>query len=138
MKRTITIDLDKSTIGSTKTINSNREIPLSKDIITIVRPLLKICNADYYVASNAVAPWEPRGLRVYFGKLCDKVGVPKIKFHGLRHTFATSLIAAKCDIKTVSSILGHADISTTLNLYVHPNKEQQLNAINAMLRRLER
>lgn len=123
-------------IGSTKSISSNREIPLSKDLLFFARPLVKICESDNYVTSNAAEPCEPRTYRNYFKNLCDTVGVPRLRFHGLRHTFATSMIASKCDIKTVSSILGHSDVSITLNTYVHPNKEQKSNAINAMLRRI--
>lgn len=125
-------------ISSTKTLSSNREIPLSKDILRFVRPLMKICEPDNYVLSNAALPLEPRAYRNYFYKLCEDVGVPRINFHGLRHTFATSLIASKCDIKTVSTILGHADVSTTLDRYVHPNKEQKSRAISALLRNISR
>lgn len=125
-------------INSTKTINSNREIPLSKDILKFIRPLSKVCDPDNYVLSNEAKPLEPRTYRSYFIKLCEELGVPRIKFHGIRHTFATSLIASKCDIKTVSSILGHADVSTTLNLYVHPDKEQKRRAINAFLKGINR
>lgn len=125
-------------MGSTKTINSNREIPLSKDILMFVRPLSKICVPNYYVVSNDASPAEPRLIRNYFNRLCKELKLPRIKFHGLRHTFATSLIASKCDIKTVSSILGHANVSITLDLYVHPNNEQKISAINTMLRRVSK
>lgn len=54
-----------------------------------------------------------------------------------RHTFATRLIEAKVDVKTVSVLLGHSDVSTTLNLYVHPDNTQKLSAINAMLKRMK-
>lgn len=123
-------------VGSTKSVSSNREIPLSRDLLFFVRPLVKLCEPDNYVTSNAATPCEPRTYRGYFHRLCARVGVPRLRFHGLRHTFATSLIASKCDIKTVSSILGHADVSITLNTYVHPDKEQKKNAINTMLRRI--
>lgn len=125
-------------ISSTKTLHSNREIPLSKDILRFVRPLLKICEPCNFVLSNAAQPLEPRTYRNYFYKLCEEVGVPRVRFHGLRHTFATSLIASKCDIKTVSTILGHADVSTTLDRYVHPNKEQKSKAISTLLRNINR
>jgi integrase len=128
----------KVRMGSTKTINSNREIPLSKDILMFVRPLSKICVPNYYVVSNDAFPAEPRLIRNYFNRLCKELKLPRIKFHGLRHTFATSLIASKCDIKTVSSILGHANVSITLDLYVHPNNEQKISAINTMLRRVSK
>ena len=51
--------------------------------------------------------------------------IPKLKYHGLRHSFATRCIEVGCDYKTVSVLLGHSNISTTLNLYVHPNMEQK-------------
>ncbi len=47
--------------------------------------------------------------------------VPILKSHGLGHSFATRCIDSKCDYKTVNVLLGHSNISTTLNLYVHPN-----------------
>ena len=62
--------------------------------------------------------------------------IPIIKFHGLRHSFATRCIESNCDYKTVSVILGHSDISTTLNLYVHPNMEQKKRCISKMFKSL--
>lgn len=67
--------------------------------------------------------------------LIDK-DIPPIKFHGLRHSFATRCIESHCDYKTVSVILGHSNISTTLNLYVHPNYEQKKNVLIKCLERL--
>jgi integrase len=67
----------------------------------------------------------------------EVLDIPKLKFHGLRHSFATRCIESKCDYKTVSVLLGHSNISTTLNLYVHPNFEQKKKAINQMLKGLK-
>ena len=53
-----------------------------------------------------------------FSKFLKRHGIRKLKFHGLRHTSATLLLASGCDIKTVSQRLGHADIDTT-GIYVH-------------------
>lgn len=75
--------------------------------------------------------------RNYYKKLLDKLGIPPIKFHGLRHSFATRCIESKCDYKTVSVILGHSNISTTLNLYVHPNYEQKKKCIDKMFRKIK-
>lgn len=58
--------------------------------------------------------------------------------HAARHTFATTLIEAKVDVKTVSTILGHRDVSTTLNVYVHPSGDTCRAAINTALRRVVR
>ena len=54
--------------------------------------------------------------------------------HSLRHSFATRCIESRCDYKTVSALLGHSNISTTLNLYVHPNMEQKKRCVEQMFR----
>ena len=115
-----------------KTRNSVREVPMTRELLALVRPLKKLVRADYYVLSNAAAPIEPRTYRAYFYRLLRQLGLPKMRFHGLRHSFATRCIESKCDYKTVSVLLGHASISTTLNLYVHPDLEQKRRCVNAM------
>ena len=66
-----------------------------------------------------------------------KLNIPLIKFHGLRHSFATRCIESNCDYKTISVLLGHSNITTTLNLYVHPNFEQKKKVINKMLKSIK-
>lgn len=58
--------------------------------------------------------------------------LPLIPFHGLRHTSATLLIASKQDVRTVSSRLGHAQASTTMNIYAHALQESDKRAANAL------
>ena len=58
--------------------------------------------------------------------------LPAIPFHGLRHTSATLLIAGKQDVRTVSSRLGHAQASTTMNIYAHALSETDRKASNAL------
>mgnify|MGYP000765581138 FL=1 len=123
-------------VNTPKTINSAREIPLGKALMAMIRPLKKVVNGDYYVISNEQMPIEPRTYRNYYMKLMKQLGVPPLKFHGLRHSFATRCIESNCDYKTVSVLLGHANIATTLNLYVHPNMEQKKKCIDKMLRSL--
>lgn len=119
-------------IDRPKTKNSIREIPMTRDLLALVRPLKKIVRGDFYVLTNAAEPTEPRTYRTYFNKLQQQLGLPKMRFHGLRHSFATRCIESKCDYKTVSVLLGHSNISTTLNLYVHPNLEQKKKCIETM------
>lgn len=90
----------------------------------------------YYVLTNEAKPTEPRTYRNYYKQLMAQLEIPLIKFHGLRHSFATRCIESNCDYKTVSVLLGHSNISTTLNLYVHPNMEQKKKCINKMLKSL--
>ena len=76
------------------------------------------------------------GLRLIF--TCSlSLALPCI-FHVARHTFATTLIENKIDVKTVSAILGHSDVGTTLNLYVHPSNEAKTDAVNLGLKRIFR
>lgn len=120
-----------------KTKNSIRDIPMSLELVKIIKPLKKVVNEDFFIITNDSKPTEPRTYRSYYEKLLKELNVPKINFHGLRHSFATRCIESKCDYKTVSVILGHSNISTTLNLYVHPNIEQKKKCINQMCKFLK-
>ena len=123
-------------INTPKTKNSCREIPMSKELLTMIKPLKKVVNDDFYVLTNDERPTEPRTYRNHYNGLMTKLDIPKLKYHGLRHSFATRCIEAGCDYKTVSVLLGHSNISTTLNLYVHPNMEQKKRCITKMFKSL--
>lgn len=123
-------------INDPKTPNSIREIPLSAEALSLIKPLMKVVNKGFYVISNDSQPIEPRTYRSYYKRLMKSLNIPAIKFHGLRHSFATRCIESNCDYKTVSVLLGHSDISTTLNLYVHPNIEQKKRCITKMFKSL--
>ena len=123
-------------ISTPKTKNSCREIPMSKELLAMIKPLKKVVNDDFYVLTNDEHPTEPRTYRNYYNGLMTKLDIPKLKYHGLRHSFATRCIEAGCDYKTVSVLLGHSNISTTLNLYGHPNMEQKKRCITKMLKSL--
>lgn len=119
-----------------KTFNSQREIPIVKDLKDILRPLSKIYNEDKYIIALNQEVIEPRLLRNNYKKLLKKLHIKDLKFHGLRHSFATRLIEKGVDVKTVSSILGHSDVSITMNLYVHPTNENKKKAIMKAFRGL--
>ncbi len=94
-------------------------------------------NGNYYILTNEEKPTEPRTYRNYYKRLMKDLNIPELKFHGLRHSFATRCIESNCDYKTVSVILGHSNISTTLDLYVHPNMEQKKKCIDRMFKGLK-
>ena len=58
-------------------------------------------------------------------KLCDKAGIKKFSMHTLRHTFATRCIESGMKPKTLQNILGHANISMTMDLYVHVTEDEK-------------
>lgn len=123
-------------INTPKTKNSCREIPMNKELLGMLKPLKKVVNDDYYILTNDERPIEPRTYRNYYKRLMEKLDIPKLKYHGLRHSFATRCIEVGCDYKTVSVLLGHSNISTTLNLYVHPNMEQKKRCIDKVFKSL--
>ena len=123
-------------IDTPKSKNSIREIPIAKDLLRMIKPFKKVVNGNFYVLTNSDQPTEPRTYRNYYKRLMEQLNMPKLKFHGLRHSFATRCIESKCDYKTVSVLLGHSNISTTLNLYVHPNMEQKKKCVEQMFKML--
>jgi len=124
-------------LDTPKTKNSIREIPMNRDLLKVLKPIKKVVNNSYFVLTNEPNPTEPRTYRNYYKKLMRKLDMTELKFHGLRHSFATRCIESNCDYKTVSVILGHSNISTTLNLYVHPNIEQKKKCIEQMFKTLK-
>ncbi len=124
-------------IDCPKTVNSYREVPLVYNLLKILKSLVKVMNLDYFIISNNILPLEPRTYRNYYNKLLKQLDIPFITFHGLRHSFATRCVESNCDYKTISVLLGHSSISTTMNLYVHPNMEQKKKCISKMARLLK-
>ena len=123
-------------VGQPKTASSLRDVPICKDLMRIIKPLRKVMADDFYVVSNAASPLEPRYYRDYFRGLLSRVGIPPTRFHALRHSFATRCIESRCDYKTVSVILGHSSLATTMDLYVHPGFQEKKHTIEKMLRSL--
>lgn len=125
-------------MGSAKTRNSVRDIPLTKDVRQLLTPLMKGQAPENFLLSGSARPLEPRTYRYYYHRYMKSTGLPYVRFHGLRHSFATRCIESGCDYKTVSVLLGHSNISTTLNLYVHPNNEQKLKCMENVSRYLSK
>jgi integrase len=77
---------------------------------------------DAFVFSHQAdgsAPWRPDYVSLAFTRLRERCGLDGVRLHDLRHFNATSLLASGTDIRTVSGRLGHADASTTLDIYAH-------------------
>ena len=67
-----------------------------------------------------------------FKTILKKAKLPSINYHSLRHMFATNCIQLGFDVKTLSEILGHASVETTLNRYVHTSIERKTQCMNLM------
>ena len=76
-------------------------------------------DAELVFLTTTGTPIEPMNLTHHFGEVIKQTGLPKLRFHDLRHSCATFLIAQKEHPKVISAILGHAQISTTMDIYGH-------------------
>lgn len=112
----------KIIITPPKSEDSIREIPIPKFIIDILKKLKRSSNA--YVLTGSTDNFiEPRNMQYYFKTVLKKCRIRDVKFHILRHTFATRCVENGFEIKTLSEILGHSSINITLDRYVHSSME---------------
>ena len=107
-------------IDTPKSITSVRTIPINSKLYNILKQIRgKSKKTDFVLAGSSEHYVEPRNYQYHFKEILKRSKVKKYKFHTLRHTFVTNCIEAGMDIKSLSEILGHADVSITLNIYVH-------------------
>lgn len=136
-KTEIVIDTPKST-------KSIREIPMQPFVINelysykIQREAEKASSIEIYdtrdfiICNEIGTPIEPRTMQDVFKRMLLNANIKEANLHALRHTFATRALEMGVDIKTLSELLGHTDISTTLNKYAHSLDEQKRKAMNLM------
>lgn len=118
-------------ITSPKTESSVRDIPLSQKMCELIAEVADM-NPQHYILTNSDQYIEPRTYRKHYDVFLNMQGIRHIKFHSLRHTFATKCIESGADYKVVSEILGHSTINTTLNMYVHPQMSQKRKCIESI------
>lgn len=106
-----------------KSRSSRRSIPIPIFILKLLRDSRSSNNN--YILSGSENIIEPRTLQRRFKSILNKVNLPSVNYHCLRHMFATNALQAGFDIKTLSEILGHANVETTLNRYVHTSMERK-------------
>jgi len=120
----------KVIISEPKTENSVRMIPLPKDLMDYIRGF-KMRENDYILTASPKHT-EPQTYYSRYKTFLRQHNLGDYTFHELRHTFATHCVDMGFDIKSLSEILGHADVSTTMNLYVHPTlqmKKRQMDML---------
>lgn len=117
-----------------KTKTSIREIPLPFFLVEELRRLKKKNLSKYICVRNDGTPMDDKFLRNRFSSLEKAIKIRKLNFHCIRHTFATRALENRIDIKTLSEILGHANASTTLDIYAHTLSEHK----KAMMRNMKR
>ena len=114
-----------------KTDNSYRVIPLPAHLLSLLKRFYSSKPSGYVIAENGGCV-EPRTLRNRFQRILADCEVPEVNFHALRHSFATGCVENGMDIKSLSELLGHANVQITLNTYVHPSLEQKRRQLEQM------
>lgn len=125
-------------VGTPKTKNGYREIPLLPTIRETLRKIGGMSpNPDLFIVGNSSQPKAHSLVRETYSRFLKRYHLPAINFHGLRHTYATLLVESGGDIKTISELLGHAKVSLTLDLYVHPSVDTKRKVVNKAFRKLK-
>ena len=111
-----------------KTQNSYRAVSISPQAIEVLREQKKKANDQYVFPSPSGGPISPDSVNNMLKRVLDRAGIPKVRFHDLRHTFATIALQNGVDIKTVSGMLGHFSAGFTLDTYAHVTTAAQKEA----------
>lgn len=114
----------KLIIDAPKTKASMREIPITANLHGILLSQFKV-SVSPYVISDTNNFVNPRTFEYRYHRVLKECGVSSVNFHILRHTFASRCVEAGVDVKSLSEILGHGNVSITLNTYVHSSMEQK-------------
>lgn len=117
-------------VSTPKTAASVRIIPIPSTIRCIVEPFR---STGPVLKTRAGKQVEPRLMQLKFSKYISDCAIEKTNFHALRHTFATRCIEAGFDVKTLSEILGHTDVKTTLNRYAFRWKASRRARVHAAI-----
>lgn len=122
-KTKITIDVPKSE-------SSIRDIPINKDLSEVLRSFYK--PGAFLLTGDKKKFVEPKTMENRFKRILEKCGLKPAGIHSCRHTFSCRCIERGMDPKTLSEILGHANVATTLNTYVHSNQKRKEEGLNLL------
>lgn len=119
-------------ICAPKTKSSIRTVILPPDIVKILAEYKKRINSRWMFPSPVKedAPYHPSAIRKVLDRTLERAECKHVRFHDLRHTFATTALANGMDVKTLSAIIGHISSETTLNIYTHITDNMQRSAAN--------
>lgn len=116
----------------TKTESGVRDIPLTQEALEILscikqesRKIIPIEFSDYVFLNKHGKPVTNAGYSDCTSRICKRAGIKQVSMHTLRHTFATRCIESGMKPKTLQKIMGHSNISITMNLYVHITENEK-------------
>ena len=116
-----------------KTKNAYRTLPLAEDTVIVLKEQRrKVGNSPWVFPSPNGGPISPDSVLHMLHRVLKRAGLPKVRFHDLRHTFATLALQNGVDVKTVSGMLGHFSAGFTLDTYAHITSAAQRQAAQTM------
>lgn len=134
LKTTILPGQKKVIIDTPKSKKSIRDIPLVDDLVLLARNLYQGIPPNAFLLTGEQGRFmEPRLLEDRYAKILEHLKIKGKNLYSIRHTFATTFYQKTHDVKSLSEILGHSDVKTTLNRYVHPCEDIKRQGINALL-----
>ena len=137
IRRNVTYDsiLNKFILGELKTKSGYRDIPMTQTVYDLLmdiknqqsskRKILSFEFAEHVFLNSNGNLTANSGYDNYLKYICKKADIQRISMHTLRHTFATRCIESGMKPKTLQKILGHANISITMDLYVHVTEDEK-------------
>ena len=116
-----------------KTKNAYRTLPLAEDTVDILEAQRKKTGDSPWVfPSPTGGPISPDSVLHMLHRVLKRAGLPRVRFHDLRHTFATLALQNGVDVKTMSGMLGHFSAGFTLDTYAHVTTASQRQAAKTM------
>ena len=125
VQRTRSVERGATVVTPCKTDRSNRRILLAESHVELLKGLMQ-SEGDF------ACPLSPNALEWQFKAMLRKHGFPAIRFHDLRHSYATFMLAQDVNPKIVSTVLGHSGVAITLDIYSHPNLRMQETCLRAL------
>jgi len=128
------IDLKERQIKATKTKSGkNRIVPID-DVLFEVLEKLRVNNRSEYVFENPETGQAFKSIRKGFSRACQRAEIKDLRFHDLRHTFASRLIRGGADIISIQKLLGHFSVTVTQR-YIHTEAAQLKEAVAVLCRK---
>ncbi len=130
VRRTIRYSKNELIVGETKTNEGNRKIALPSSVSEVLKERKEKAITEWIFPKphHLEQPISPQTAYTKLKNVLKKSGLPDMRFHDLRHTFATHAASSGIDPKTLSSILGHTKASFTLDTYTHVTTDMQRQA----------
>lgn len=119
-------------IDTPKTKASKRDIPISSALLPVLLKLKDLSGKGFLLTGTGEFI-KPRTFEYRYHKILNDCGIAAVNYHTLRHTFATRCVEAGVDVKSLSEMLGHGNVSVTLNTYVHSSLEMKRSQLEKLV-----